>query len=219
MTSNQTNPRSNQSLADEATLVRNAQHGDRGALEQLVARVRPRLVHLLQIKTECLADAEDMAQMALVRAIERIDQHDGRRSFSAWLYRIALRLVVDYQRKSRVAIGLDGSGIADRRASDPVRVAADNELRANVWSLAQDVLSDEQYTVLWLRYGEDLTMRDIAQTLGRTRISTRVLLHRARVKLAPHVQTLADHECRNWNGDGSATSASIAPATCPRGDM
>lgn len=185
-------------------LVRRAQRGDRRALEELARRWRPRLVHLLRRRTGCWADAEDVAQQALLRALGRIDQHDGRRAFSMWVYRIALRAAADHHRKARPEPGLDSSRLCDPRGDDPEEAAAEAELRDNLWSTAERVLSAEQYSALWLRYAEDLSVKEVARALGRTGISTRVLLHRARQRLAPHVLALVEPR----EGD----SAADAPA-------
>lgn len=194
MTSNRTSSTEAAQPADELRLVCCAQRGDRHALDELARRFRPRLVHLLGRRTACWADAEDIAQQALLRALERIDQHDGRRPFSVWLYRIALRTAADHHRKPRPEPGLDSSRLSDPRGDDPQEAAADGELRENLWSIARQALSADQYSALWLRYAEEMSIKDVARVLGRTRIATRVLLHRARQRLAPHLLPLVDAE-------------------------
>ena len=199
-------------------LVRRAQRGDRAALEELAHRWRPRLVHLLRGRTACLADAEDIAQQALVRALQRIDRHDGRRRFSVWLYRIALRAAADYHRKPRPEPGLDGGSLCDPRGTDPQVAAAEDELRENLWSIARRVLSADQYSALWLRYAEDMSIPEVAGVLGRTRISTRVLLHRARKCLAPHVLALAEPDRGKAAAEHAAASISKRSTPCKLGD-
>lgn len=194
MTNNGTNSSQPGHAADELRLVQRAQRGDRCALEELARCFRPRLVHLLSRRTGCWADAEDVAQDALMRALQRIDRHDGRRRFSVWLYRIALRIAADHHRKARPEPGLDSSRLCDPREDDPAKAATDGELRANLWSIAQGVLSADQYSALWLRYAEGMSIKEVAGVLGRTRISTRVLLHRARQRLAPHLISLVDDQ-------------------------
>lgn len=208
MTGNRTNPSDVRASADELRLVRRAQRGDRSALEELARRWRPRLVHLLVGRTACLADAEDIAQQALLRALQRIDRHDGRRRFSVWLYRIALRTAADYHRKPRPEPGFDAGDLCDPRATDPQEAAAEEELRENLWATARRVLSADQYAALWLRYAEDMSIQEVAGVLGRTRISTRVLLHRARQRLAPHVLALAEP----GDGNPAAEHAAVLPS-------
>jgi RNA polymerase sigma-70 factor (ECF subfamily) len=207
MSNHRMNPSEAPAAEDELRVVRRAQHGDRSALEELARHWRPRLVHLLVRKTGSPDDAEDIAQQTLMRAIERIVQHDGRRRFAVWLYRIAWRAAADYHRKSRPEPGLDGGRVCDSRASDPQEAAVAVELRKNLWSVARRVLSAEQYSALWLRYAEDMSIKDVASVLCRTRISTRVLLHRARQRLAPHVRRLADADQTHPSADAPVSEA------------
>ncbi len=222
VTDQRTNWAGSLDLADELRLVRLAKQGEDCAFAELTRCFRARLVHLLERRTGCLADAEDVAQQALLRALQRIDQHDERRRFSVWLYRIAIRIAVDRHRKARPKTGLDPATMAelsDPHAADPEQAAVDGELRHNLWSVAQNVLSAEQYSALWLRYAEDLPVGDVARALGRSRVATRVFLHRARQRLAPHVATLAESGGCSAAAHASAKRGSRCSVVCRPGDV
>jgi RNA polymerase sigma-70 factor, ECF subfamily len=187
-----TNPMDEQAGMDELQFVCRAQGGDTLAFDELARRFRARLVHWLRQRTGCWADAEDIAQQALLRAFQRINQHDQQRPFSVWLYKIAGRVAIDHARGTRPEPGLDARALVDRGDADPERSAVEGETRDNLWSIARRVLSESQYSALWLRYAEEMPIDDVATVLGRTSISTRVLLHRARRRLAPSVLALAE---------------------------
>ena len=74
---------------------------------------------------------------------------------------------------------------------------ADRELCGLLWETAERILSESQRTVLWLRYAEELSNRDIARVLGRSQISVRVTLFRAREALAAHEQLDRAHRRRD----------------------
>jgi DNA-directed RNA polymerase specialized sigma24 family protein len=57
---------------------------------------------------------------------------------------------------------------------------------AGIWAAARN-LGGSQYRVLWLRYGEDMTIEAIAASLGKSRLAVRLLLHRARKNLMRRV--------------------------------
>ncbi|HBE71743.1 MAG TPA: hypothetical protein DDW52_26670, partial [Planctomycetaceae bacterium] len=61
--------------------------------------------------------------------------------------------------------------------------AAAEPASSNIWATASANLSADQYAALWLRYGEDMDMSEIASVLGKTKVGVRVMLHRARGKL------------------------------------
>ncbi|MCA9261441.1 MAG: sigma-70 family RNA polymerase sigma factor, partial [Planctomycetales bacterium] len=62
----------------------------------------------------------------------------------------------------------------------------------NLWMIANSVLSEPQYTTLWLRYGEGLSVAEVASALGKSRVGVRALLHRARQTLKPYLAELDD---------------------------
>jgi DNA-directed RNA polymerase specialized sigma24 family protein len=97
------------------------------------------------------------------------------------LYTIALRVAADYARSDRrrpKQARLDEAVAALARPAD-CRVDQAEEVD-NIWGLAREALSEEQFTAMWLRYGEDLSPAEVAQAMGRSRIAVRVMLHRAR---------------------------------------
>jgi RNA polymerase sigma-70 factor (ECF subfamily) len=75
--------------------------------------------------------------------------------------------------------------IADEVAArdDPHEYAVRCEERRNLWDRAR-ALPRKQYDALWLRYAEDMSVKDVARTMGLTLVHVKVLLYRARVRLA-----------------------------------
>jgi RNA polymerase sigma-70 factor (ECF subfamily) len=161
-----------------------AQAGCRASFAELVTRFHARLLNFLHHRTGGSADPEDLAQDAFTRAWQNIHTYSPRWRFSTWLYSIATRLAIDHFRARRPR-QLDGQ--QDRIQSDgadPARAADQHEQHCSIWSAAAELLTDAQRTVLWLRYAEDLSMKDIARATGKSQISVRVTLFRARSILA-----------------------------------
>lgn len=155
--------------------------------EELDRRFRPRLVYLLRKRTGSREDAEDLTQQALIRAYQRIDQYDPKRSFRSWLFTIAVRLAIDAYRKR----GVDTSGQGIERAMDPSPGPAETisrlDTQRRLWALADKVLDANQRTALWMHYGEQLKAKEVAKALGITAVHVRVLLYRARRTMMTHL--------------------------------
>lgn len=167
-------------------LVRRALDGCSSSFNELSLRFRPRLLCLVEYRfVGHAADAEDVVQESLARAFQHLDRFDPRYRFSTWLYTIAIRLAHDHARRRRRGPRLvefsDAASLA--RAEGDAAAAQRREEVDNIWRQAKHVLSDAQFTAMWLRYGEDLTPSEVAEVMGRTRIGVRVLLHRARGRL------------------------------------
>jgi RNA polymerase sigma-70 factor, ECF subfamily len=85
-------------MADaDAELVLKSQNGNPAAFEELV-RNHQHMVHSLTYRmTGSLADAEDLAQEAFLRAWEQIGSFRGGSKFSTWLYRIAVNTCLNWR--------------------------------------------------------------------------------------------------------------------------
>jgi RNA polymerase sigma-70 factor, ECF subfamily len=155
--------------------------------EELDRRFRARLVFLLRKRTGSREDAEDLTQQALLRAYERIDQFDPKRSFRSWLFTIAVRLAIDAYRKRRVDATGQGIEWATDPGPGPAETVSQRDTQRRLWALADRVLDPTQRTALWLHYGEQLKAKEIAKALGINAVHARVLLYRARRKLMTHL--------------------------------
>lgn len=174
-------------------LARRAQSGCVASYAELTRRYRPRLLHLVRRRLGGRhEDAEDVTQDALIRGWQSIARYDGRYQFSTWIFTIALRMATDSLRvKSRREARSVRLPIQDAPVDAENNVLRE-ELADNLWRVATKVLSESQYTALWLKYGEDLPVGEVAHVLGRSTIGVRVLLHRARCTLRPHVAAMID---------------------------
>jgi len=176
-------PRGQATRSDE-DLARCAQAGSLACFGELVDRFEVRLRAFLARRCGDPTAAEDLAQEAFVRAWRSIARYDPRRRFSTWLFTIGARLATDHLRRSareRELVRGRGHEPARRGASGPVEAA---RAGGEVWAVAERVLNEESMSALWLRYVGELEIPDIARVLGRTRGTTRVILFRARERVA-----------------------------------
>ena len=177
-----------QDPASDEQLAARACGGCAESFTEIDRRYRARLIHLLWKRVGNEADAEDLAQRALMRAYRNLDRFDPKRKWSTWLITIAMRLAVDEHRKaSRLATQRAPVTLADPMPG-PMHRAIAGESRDNLWALADRVLPAPQWTALWLHYGEQQEPAEVAAAMGLSRVHVRVLLHRARKTLAKHIK-------------------------------
>lgn len=171
-------------------LVRRAQDGCADSFSELARRFRPGLLNLLRNRMGTShSDAEDIAQESLLRAFQHLDRFDHRYRFSTWLYTIAIRLARDRARSERCRPPHVALDVSECRSAEPdIRLCAERlDAIDNLWTTAKRVLTESQYTAMWLRYAEDLSPVEIAQVMGKSRIGVRVLLHRGRSRLVDEI--------------------------------
>jgi len=168
-------------------LVNRAKAGSLNAFSELVARYEGRLLNFLRQRTRSVEDAEDVTQESFLRAWRQLDRYDSRWQFSTWLFTIGSRLAVNHAQRRAGGCegrGAGGEGFSVREDGDPARAASDAEQRRNLWSLAERTLGESERVALWLRYAEELPAGDIGRVLGKSAVGVRVLIHRAKRKLA-----------------------------------
>jgi RNA polymerase sigma-70 factor (ECF subfamily) len=173
-------------LLPDEQLVSRALAGDRGAFNRLVIRHERRLFRFLSRSAANAADVEDAMQQAMIKAYLNLARYDSRWRFTTWLFTIALRELRALGRRPRAA----ALQAADEPAAAPVEHAIDNDDGpGDLWRAARRLLNPQPFTALWLRYGEDLAVRDVARIMRRPRIWVSVTLHRAcallRTSLSP----------------------------------
>ena len=129
------------------------------------------------------ADPEDLAQQAMLKALEHSDRYDARRgTLEAWLWRIVVNVARDAGRASRRrAFMLDRvvARSADASAAATAEEIALERLRDAALVAAVRRLPRRYRTVIALRYGASLSSQDIAELLGTTRMAVAKATRRA----------------------------------------
>jgi RNA polymerase sigma-70 factor (ECF subfamily) len=178
--------------ADDASeaLVRGLRQADPNAHAQLCEQFGPPLHRYLARRLHDTQLAEELMIQALVDAVRTISRFTARRSvFSAWLFGIARRqLGLELRRQRRrkaIPPSAQVSIEAIREQADPGDMAA--TLTARIEAQRQvaklkSALSRLEMEVLTLHCLDQLSLKEIAQLLGRTERAIDSLLHRARQK-------------------------------------
>ena len=159
--------------------------GDRQAMARLIRRHGPGLRRFLAGALVVPHDAEDLAQEAFLRVWRAAARYDPDKAAPAtWIYRIALRLAIDRNRRTgfRRFLGLDAAPEPeDDHPGTEADLAARQELALTRRALAD--LPDRQRRALLLRAVSGMTNADIAATLGISAGAVEQLLVRARAAL------------------------------------
>jgi RNA polymerase sigma-70 factor (ECF subfamily) len=169
---------------DELTaLVRHARGGSRSAFDELARRVRDRVRYWARRVVGDDDDAEDVAQLVLVRMHERIDEFEGRSRFGSWLYRITRNVALERRRADARRTALLSRELAS--ASEDTRVTEVGEVTdaARLHRLVAAYfgeLSPRQREVFDLVELRGVPVSEVAARLAIEASTVRVLLLRAR---------------------------------------
>lgn len=132
------------------------------------------------------ADAEDITQEIFIAAYKNLSQYDTGKPFSAWLFGIARNKSNEHFRKAqRVPIPVDMEEVAEVCHLDsPDSLLTLEEKTKQFWQEAKRLLSEEQFTAIWLKYQSDLSVIEISEALQVSLSNAKIHLFRARKKLA-----------------------------------
>ena len=164
--------------AEDAALVRDALAGRGAAFDDLVRRHSPHVFRYLLQLTRHRQDAEDLTQLTFLKAYRHLDSFDPSHVLIAWLLTIARRSALNHFRANRRWEPLTDREEAPAFAPDAAEEARD--LKENLWDRARRQLSPQAYEVLWLRFGEDLSIQETARVLGLTQTHVKILVFRAK---------------------------------------
>jgi len=146
-----------------------------------------RLFYFLRHRTETDQDIEDLVQETFLKAFKSIDRFDPERKFSTWLYTIASREAISRHRSNKKMIH---NPVGTSSLPDPEEIIIQKEESQNIWELAS-TLPEKEYEALWLRYAEEMSIKDIARVTKKNPITVRVLLYRARLNMAQKIDQAA----------------------------
>jgi RNA polymerase sigma-70 factor (ECF subfamily) len=195
-------------------LAASACQGDREAFAALVAAVEGRLTALLEARIGAhlrgALPVEDARQETLLRAFQAIGRFrwQGEDSFLRWLAGIAERVILEAARRSESRGTLELTREPD--AGDPsAATRLRREERFARLERALSCLSPEQREVVLLARRDGLTVREVAQRVGRSLDATKQILSRSLKRLRSSLgdtESLGLPDCA-LPGDGGGDAA------------
>ena len=186
-------PKVDEPVSDELTLVQAAKSGDVSAFEELIRRYDRNVFRIAQHITQNREDAEDVVQDAFLKAYSNLAQFQGQSKFYTWLVRIAVNdaLMKLRRRRPERTVSLDEEVKTDedsvpREVADwspnPEQQYSQAELR-EILSRTIQGLPPGFRTVFVLRDVEGLSTEETAEALDLSIPAVKSRLLRARLQL------------------------------------
>ena len=200
----------------DVELVKAYRAGDVHAFEELHRRYVASIYRLVRRKLGDALLAEDIAQETFMKALRMMDRVDDSFNFGGWVHTVARNLCFDELRRRQRDLRADSGDDDDTdllaglpstaRGFDPVQVQESNEMRRQVWAVAQR-LPEKYRLVLTLRELQDLSYRQIARSLKMSESAVETLLYRARLRFK--------EEFISAEGEGELSHEEAVPLLAP----
>ena len=164
---------------EEAAWVERSRNGDPDAFASLI-RIHQRMIHSLTYRmTGSMAEADDLAEETFIKAYDQLDSYRGDAKFSSWLYRIAINLCLDWQRRERSRTRAMRAWAQERDCGQP---SPSEDLGKRLQSALMR-LPAKQRAAITLTVYEGMSHAEVAGVLGCTvaAVSWRVFAARRRL--------------------------------------
>jgi len=177
--------------SDESLMLAVAQ-GDLAAFEWLVKRHQEVVWRTAYRMVGDRQAAEDLAQEAFLRVFQAAGRYRATAAFRTYIYRIIVRICLDYLRKKRPQPGLDVAQVAEKGL-----LAGDRVESREQGDLVQAAVADlplKQRLAVVLRYFEGLNSVEVATVMKITPKAVERLLARGRSTLKQQLGRLLDDD-------------------------
>ena len=156
------------------------------------AQSQPRIAAFISSLVSNFQDADDILQNVAVITVEKFEEFDRNRSFSAWANGIARNLILKYysgKGKKGVTLGIDAiQRIVQVYEKESRGIHDQKESLEKALKKCLARLKGKWKKIVDMHYMDEFSPTRIAQQLGMTRNNVFVSLHRARLSLKKCVE-------------------------------
>ena len=197
-------------MSDETAWVIQAQQGSDEAFTHLVETYQTHVYNLCYRMLGEAESAEDAAQETFLRAFQHLHRYDRKRPFGTWLLSIAAHYCIDRLRRRKFTMSSieqdeDEAGIElpDTNTPNPESEVIHGEQRRQMQVLLKHLDPVDRAAIV-MRYWNDSSEAEIAESLNLTVSAVKSRLHRARRALAGF-----------WNSDTAPSNHERRPHESP----
>lgn len=175
-------------------LIERALSGDQSAYSELMDIYRDAVYHTIIKMVRSTEDAEDLTIEAFGKAFNRLEQYSQDYAFSTWLFKIATNNCIDFIRKKRIKVTSmdtgyttsDGEVVYVEAKADSLTPEEEvmSQQKAKLMREMVTKLKPKYRELIELRYFDELSYEEIADTLGVPLGTVKAQLFRAREFLA-----------------------------------
>ncbi len=166
----------------EPALIKAAQAGDREALVTLLREIEHQVYRTAYYLLNNEQDALDASQDALIRIYTKIGSYEEKAQFRTWVQRIVTNICIDKFRRKKPSVSIEEHEMVFQ-AGDNVETEVLSAYAAEEIREAIGKLPEHHRTVVVLRYLQDFSYNEIADSLNLPLNTVKSYLFRARQQL------------------------------------
>ena len=155
---------------------------------ELLASNERRIAQFVFAMVPNWADADDLTQQTKMRLWEQFDEYDADKDFGAWACTIARYLVLTHRKASQRRHSRLSQAYLDAMAEEVSALSRREDRRHLALESCLQLLSDASRRLIGMCYSGNRTIKEVAETLGRSAAATRQAVLRIRRQLQKCVE-------------------------------
>jgi RNA polymerase sigma-70 factor (ECF subfamily) len=178
-------------LSDTEIVERVVHYGEQHLLEHLYDRYATKIFHKCLSLTKEREVAKDLSHDIIIKIFTSLAKFQGKSAFSLWVHSITYNHCMDYLRLQKRLQYTDYDERSFDYISEDTIELENKELEELQFSQLEhflDILHPEERMILMMRYQDDMSVNDIAETLHLGLSAVKMRLKRGRDKLAKKIQ-------------------------------
>jgi len=168
-------------------LIKAAQTGDREAIVALLREIESPVYRTAFYMLGNIQDALDASQETLIRVYTKISTYEDKALFMTWVQRIVTNVCIDKFRKTKPTVSTDEDGF-DHKSPNSVEDEVISNQSVKDIKAAIQMLPEQHRTVIVLRYLEQFSYQEIAESLDLPINTVKSYLFRGRKQLQTLLQ-------------------------------
>ncbi|PQJ78134.1 RNA polymerase sigma factor [Polaribacter porphyrae] len=171
--------------------IKKVMKGDINAFTFLVDNYKNMVFSLAFKMTKSKEEAEEISQDTFIKAYKNLQKFKGDSKFSTWLYRIAYHTSLDAIKKNKKeqnTFEINEVTFNQIKSVEYILEGIERKERAKVMENCLQKLPDEERSIIWMFYYDELSLKEIIEVTGLSQANLKVKLHRARKKLLTIVE-------------------------------
>jgi len=161
--------------------------GNDAAFNAIIKHWQRPLLNFFYRNTSNVSDAEDLTQLVFVRLYRAVPRYQHKSKFSTYLFQIARRLLLNHyrSRKRKPLDPVDPADLYDNAVTHSDR--GTRELQ-DVFAHALQNLPENQRTALLLLVQQELSYKEIADTMDASISAIKTWIYRARQHIKTYLE-------------------------------
>ena len=181
-------------MEEDKKLYRRFLNGDNESFEHIMNKYMEKIIYFIYKFIKSMDVAEDLAQDVFVYILMNKEKYDSKYSLKAYLYTIAKSKTLNYiKRENKITYLQDNDYLFNEEEIEDI--IFDKEQSQNL-KIAIDNLPEPQNQIIYLADIEELSYKEICNTLNMSLSQVKTLIYRGRRKL----KKILMKEVNNYNG-------------------